>query len=151
MGNREDIIMVRAEELKRYQVIGKVLDKSINQQEAAALLSVSDRQVRRIVRRVREEGERGVIHKSRGCRGRHVIADAVRERVLGLYRERYEGFGPTLASEKLWELDHLRVNDETLRLWLIGEGIWHARRHRKLKERSWRLRKDRFPPACVAK
>lgn len=144
MGNREDIMMVRPEELKRYQVIGKVFEKSISQQEAAELLSLSDRQVRRIVRRVRMEGERGVIHKSRGCQGRHVIAGAVRERVLGLYRERYEGFGPTLASEKLWELDHLRINDETLRMWLIGEGIWHVRRQRKLKERSWRPRKERF-------
>lgn len=144
MADREDILMIKPEELKRYQIIGKVFDKSINQQEAAEILALSDRQVRRIVRRVRKEGERGVVHRCRGRKGAHCIEQAVRKRILDLYRERYDGFGPLLASEKLWELDHLRINDETLRLWLIGEGIWQAHRHRKLKERSWRPRKERF-------
>ncbi len=144
MGCREDMIMVKAEELKRYQVVGKIFDKNINQQEAASLLGITDRQVRRLVRRVRLEGERGVVHRSRGRKGRRRIAEAVRVRILDLYRERYQGFGPTLASEKLWELDHVRVSDETLRLWLITEGLWTAGRRGKLKDRSWRARKDKF-------
>lgn len=144
MKNRKDILMIRPEELKRYQIVGKILEKSINQQEAAKILELSDRQVRRVVRRVEEEGEQGVIHRSRGCVGRHRIDEGVRERILGLYEERYNDFGPTLASEKLWELDHLRVNDETLRLWLIKEGLWHANKRRKMQERSWRARKDRL-------
>lgn len=144
MGDREDMIMVKPEELKRYQVVGKIFDKSISQQEAAELLGITDRQMRRIVSRVRDEGERGVAHRSRGRQGRRRIADGVRVRILDLYRERYQGFGPTLASEKLWELDRVRVSDETLRLWLIAEGLWTADRRRKLKERSWRTRKDRF-------
>jgi transposase len=144
MGDREDIIMVRPEELKRYQVIGKIFDESINQQEAAKLLQITDRQMRRLVRRVRIEGERGVVHRSRGRKGRRRIAEAVRKRILDLYQERYQGFGPTLASEKLWELDHVRISDETLRLWLISEGSWTVNRRGKLKDRSWRARKDRF-------
>ncbi len=144
MGCREDMIMVKPDELKRYQIVGKIFEKNINQQEAAELLGITDRQVRRIVSRVRAEGERGVAHRSRGRKGRRRIADTVRGRILDLYRERYLGFGPTLASEKLWELDHVRVSDETLRLWLITEGLWTVDRRRKLKERSWRARKDRF-------
>lgn len=144
MVHREDMIMVRSEEIKRYQIIGKVFDKSINQQQASEILDLSDRQIRRIVRRVRKEGERGVIHRSRGCKGRRSVAKAVRERILGLYRERYKGFGPLLASEKLLELDHIKISDETLRLWLIAEGFWHADKRRKVKERSWRARKERF-------
>lgn len=144
MGNREDMIMIKPEELKRYQIVGKVFDKSINQQEAAEILDLSDRQVRRIVRRVRQEGERGVIHRSRGCKGSRCIDEAVRKKILELYRQRYEGFGPLLASEKLWEIDHIKINDETLRLWLMDEGLWQADKRRKLKERSWRARKERF-------
>lgn len=136
--------MVKAEELKRYQIVGKIFDKNINQQEAAELLGITDRQMRRIVSRVRAEGERGVVHRSRGRKGRRRIADSVRRQILDLYRERYQGFGPTLASEKLWELDSVRVSDETLRLWLITEGLWTAGRRHKLKERSWRARKERF-------
>ncbi|MCX5712084.1 MAG: helix-turn-helix domain-containing protein, partial [Candidatus Omnitrophica bacterium] len=63
MEDREGILMIRPNELKRYQLISKVLDRNINQQEAAELLGISDRQVRRIVQRVRVEGERGVIHR----------------------------------------------------------------------------------------
>lgn len=144
MGYREDILMIKPEELKRYQLIGKVFDKSIDQQEAAELIGISDRQVRRIVRRVRVEGERGVIHRLRGRRGCRRVAQGVRVRILRLYRERYMGFGPTLASEKLWELDHLRISDETLRLWLTAEGLWQVDKRRQLKARSWRARKDKF-------
>jgi hypothetical protein len=54
------------------------------------------------------------------------------------------GFGPTLASEKLWELDHLRISDETLRLWLTVEGLWQVDKRRQLKARTWRARKDKF-------
>ena len=117
MTDREDMIMIKSEELKRYQLIGKVFDKSINQQEAAELIGISDRQVRRIVRRVKVEGEVGVIHRLRGKQGCRRIAQGVRDRILELYGQRYNGFGPTLASEKLWELDRLKVSDETLRLW----------------------------------
>lgn len=144
MEDREGILMIRSNELKRYQLISKVLDRNINQQEAAELLGISDRQVRRIVRRVRVEGERGVIHRLRGRRGCRRISDDVRTRVLGLYRERYNGFGPTLASEKLLELDHLRVSDETLRLWLAKDGLWQVDKRRNRKKRSWRARKDKF-------
>lgn len=144
MEDREGILMIRPDELKRYQLISKVFDKSINQQEAAEFLGISDRQVRRIVRRVRVEGEYGVIHLLRGRRGCRRIPDNVRTRILELYQERYNDFGPTLASEKLLELDHLRVSDETLRLWLAKDGLWQVDRRRNRKKRTWRARKDKF-------
>jgi hypothetical protein len=142
MGEGKDILMMSREEIQRYQVIRKVLDKIINQQEAAEYLRRSDRQVRRIVRRVRAEGESGVIHKLRGKAGYRRISLKVRERIIGLYRRQYEGFGPLLASEKLQERDGVKVNDETLRLWLMQEGLWQVTRQRKPKKRSWRARKE---------
>ena len=144
MEDREGILMIRPDELKRYQLVSKIFDKHINQQEAAEQLGLSDRQVRRIVKRVRIEGERGVIHRLRGLKGTRRIPDTIRSRALELCRERYGGFGPTLASEKLLELDHLRVSDETLRLWLAAEGLWQVDKRRNLKKRTWRARKDRF-------
>lgn len=142
MGEGKDILMMSREEVQRYQVIRKVLDKIINQQEAAEYLRRSDRQVRRIVGRVRSEGESGVIHKLRGRAGCRRIKPKIREGILGLYRKRYEGFGPLLATEKMAERDGVKVNDETLRLWLIQEGLWQVSRQRKPKERSWRARKE---------
>ena len=140
----KDIIMMRTDELKRYQVIQKVLDKKINQQEASEYLGLSDRQIRRIVKRVRKEAERGVIHLSRGkvVKGNRRRAD--RHKVLELYRKNYWDFGPTLASEKLFERDGVKVCDETLRLWLIKEGLWQGKKKQAPKERSRRERKEHF-------
>lgn len=139
--DRKDILIMSKEEIQRYQVIRKVLDKIISQQEAAEYLRRSDRQVRRIVKRVRSEGESGVIHKLRGREGCRRIKLKIRERILRLYRRQYGGFGPLLASEKMAERDGVEVNDETLRLWLIQEGLWQVKKQRKPKERSWRARK----------
>jgi len=63
---REDIIMASQEELRRLHVIQKVLEGVIKQVDAAEMLALSSRQVRRIVKRVKAEGDRGIIHKSRG-------------------------------------------------------------------------------------
>jgi len=105
------------------------------------LLGVSDRQFRRLVRRVREEGSAGIIHRSRGRPSSHRIPESVRQKVLRLYERKYGDFGPTLASEKLRELDGIEVNAETLRLWLRQSGVRYKRR----KSRCRRQRRERRP------
>jgi hypothetical protein len=136
----EDIIMARQGELKRLHVIQKVLEGIIKQGEAAEILSLSGRQIRRIVRRIRSEGSKGIIHRSRGKPSNRRIGDKIKERVINLYRSQYEGFGPTLASEKLLERNKIGISEETLRKWLIETGDWKKiRRHRK--HRQWRERK----------
>lgn len=142
MDKNKDILMIRANELKRLEIIRKVLGRELNQQEAAEVLELSDRQVRRIVKRVRVEGERGVIHRLRGRVGSHRIKEEIRHKVIALYRKTYEGFGPTLASEKMLEREKLKVCDETLRLWLIEEGLWRVKKQKEVKKRSWRARKE---------
>jgi hypothetical protein len=132
--------MARQGELKRLHVIQKVLEGIIKQVEAAEILSLSGRQVRRIVKRIRSEGSRGVIHRSRGRPSNRRISPKIKERVIILYRTQYKGFGPTLASEKLLERNGIRINDETLRMWLMGAGDWRKRR-RQRRHRQWRERK----------
>jgi transposase len=136
----EDILMVRQKELKRLHVIKKVLEKGIKQIEAAEVLCLSFRQIRRIVKRVKLEGDKGVIHKSRGQPSKRRIPDTIKDKIIGLYRSQYSDFGPTLASEKLQERDQLEVSDETLRLWLLASGDWKKRR-RSRRHRRWRERK----------
>jgi transposase len=139
----EDMIMARQGELKRLHVIGKVLEGVIKQVEAAEILSLSERQIRRMVNRVRREGSRGIIHRLRGRPSNRRISQKVRERVIHLYRTEYKDFGPTLASEKLLERNGIRVNDETLRLWLMEAGDWKKIRKRR-RHRQWRERKHRY-------
>ena len=140
---RKDIIMLSQRELKKLHVIRKVLDGVIKQIEAAEMISLSDRQIRRLANSVRIEGDKGIIHKSRGKASGRKLPMQVRATVIKLYREKYTGFGPTLASEKLAELEGIQLSDETLRLWLLESGDWKkARRGRK--HRQWRERKHYF-------
>jgi len=136
----EDIIMARQGELRRLHVIQKVLEGIIRQVEAAQILLRSGRQIRRIVKRVRSEGTRGVIHRLRGKPSRRRITEKIKEKILNLYRAQYKGFGPTLAAEKLLERNGIRISDETLRKWLLETGDWKKRR-RGRKHRQWRERK----------
>jgi hypothetical protein len=137
---REDMVMVRQGELKRLHVIRKVLERVIKQVEAAEVLGLSGRQIRRMVRRIREEGDIGIVHKSRGRRSNRRIGDKMKARVIKLYRAQYKDFGPTLASEKLLERDRIGISDETLRRWLLGTGDWKKVRKPR-GHRAWRERK----------
>ncbi|SPQ00468.1 Integrase catalytic subunit (fragment) [Candidatus Sulfobium mesophilum] len=99
----EDIIMASQRELKRLHVVQKLIEGTVSQTEAAEMLSLSVRQTVRIVGRVREEGAKGVVHRLRGRESNRKLPAEFKERVIELYRKNYEGFGPTLASEKLLE------------------------------------------------
>jgi transposase-like protein len=136
----EDMIMARQEELKRLHIIEKVLEGILRQVEAAEILSLSGRQIRRIVKRIRKEGSRGILHRSRGKPSNRRLSDKIKERVIRLYRRQYKDFGPTLASEKLLERDRIRISDETLRMWLLETGDWSKIR-RPRRHRQWRERK----------
>lgn len=136
----QGIVAMTLREQKRLRVVEQAIEKKITQAEAGEMLDLSERQIRRLVKKVRREGTRGVIHGSRGRGSNRKIADAVRSRVLGLYGEKYWDFGPTFASEKLLELDGIKIGRETLRCWLLEEGLWQRRRRRR-KHRQWRERK----------
>jgi len=139
----KDIIMANQRELKRLHVVQKVIEGSLRQTEAAELLSLSIRQTGRIVKRVREEGPHGVVHRSRGRESNRKHPEELKDQVIELYRQSYAGFGPTLAQEKLFERDGIRISDETLRLWLIEAELWKKKRKGR-QHRQWRPRKERY-------
>ena len=139
----EGMIMANPKELRNLHLMRKVLEKEIRQGEAAGILGLSLRQIRRMVKRVRAEGDRGVVHRSRGRPSNRRVPDEIRGKVIDLYRCQYGDFGPRLAAEKLWERDQVRVHEETLRLWLMESGDWKKRR-RTRAHRRWRERKHHF-------
>jgi len=111
------------------KVMQPVLDGQRTQAEAARLLRLSTRQVRRIRRKLEAGGDAALVHGLRGKPSNHRHTPALCRTVLNAYRARYPDFGPTLACEKLAE-EGLRVGVETLRRWLLAEGLWERRRHR---------------------
>lgn len=112
-------------------------------ERAAREMRVSKRQAVRIKQRYVSEGDAGLAHRSRDRVSNRRAPEAVRQAALELYRRRYADFGPTLASEKMAEHDGVRVNPETLRLWLKAARLWQglrkAREHRKRRQRRERF------------
>ena len=139
----KDMVVMSQRELRRLHVIHKALDGALKHAEAAEMLSLSDRQIRRIIRRIRLEGDVGIIHKARGNPSNNKVSKKIKDKAIKTYREKLKGFGPTLASEKLLELEGIEVNDETLRNWLIDTGDWEKVRKSR-KHRQWRPRKHHF-------
>jgi transposase len=112
---------------------------------AAALLGISYRQAKRVYRRYRAEGAKGLKHRSAGRQSNRATAPEIRERALAVVREKYSGsiderFGPTLAAEHLTSEDEIVVDHETLRRWMLAEGLWSRARkrspHRRRRERK---------------
>ncbi len=135
-----DIITMSQKELKRLHIVHKVLDKRLRQVEAKDILGLCERQIRRIAKRVKKEGEAGIIHKSRGKPSHNKIPEKTKEKVVDLYKDKYKGFGPLLFSEKLFDIEKIKISDETLRNWLIDAKEWTKRRKHK-EHREWRERK----------
>ena len=139
----KDMITMSRKEARALHIIHQALDKKITQVEAAAIIGLSDRQIRRLIKRVRIEGDDGICHRARGKTSNHRIPSRVREKALELFRERYTDFNLAHATEKLGELHEITVSDETLRLWLNESGIPYKKR-RARKHRRWRERKAHF-------
>jgi len=140
---KKDIIKMSIKEIRRLHLIQENIENKLKQNEVARLLCLSTRQIRRIVSRVKEEGEKGIVHRSRGRRSNRSFPRETKEKALKLYQERYHDFGPTLASEKLLEQEGIGLSDETLRLWLLGAGLPYRKR-RSRPHRQWRERKQCF-------
>lgn len=139
----KDIIMARKFELKRLYVIRQAIEKKIKRIKACELLLLGYRQVSRIIKRVKENGDTGVIHRSRGKPSNRSFPKKLKDTVIKIYRAKYNDFSPTFFSEKLFEIDRIKINHETLRLWLIESGDWKKSRKNRA-HREWRERKHCF-------
>jgi transposase len=138
----KDMITMSRREAKRLHIIHQALDAKITQTEAAGLIGLGDRQIRRLIKRIREEGDEGICHRSRGKASNHRIPRKIKERVLKLFRE-YQDFNLVHTTEKLFEDHGITLSHETLRLWLNEAGIAYKKRKVK-KHRERRERKAHF-------
>lgn len=138
----KDMIAMSRRESKRLHLIHQALDKKITQAAAAEVLELSSRQFRRLLRRVRAEGDEGICHRSRGRISNNRISPKIKSAVLRLFKREYADFNLVHATEKLFEVHGIAMSDETLRLWLNQESIpYKKRRARKHRQR-------REPRAC---
>ena len=137
----DELLAMSGKELSKLEVMQRLKEKRLKQCEAAEMLGVSIRQVKRLYKGFREKGAKGLISKRRGRESNnHLKADVV-QKALDLIKSKYADFGPTLAHEKLVEIEGLKLSDESVRKIMIGEGLWKARRVGKIVTHQMRERR----------
>ncbi len=134
-----DYLIMSAKERKRKMILEEIRNGLLTLVDAAPRMEISYRQAKRVLRRYRRYGDKGLVHKSRGRRSSHAYSEVFKDKVLNIYQEKYLDFGPTFAAEKLLEEEKIKVHSETLRLWLLEAKLWC--RHRKRKD--YRQRRER--------
>jgi transposase len=138
----EQLVMNRKER-ERLLVLSRIKDKELGRREGAGILGLSLRQMHRVVLRYRDQQDAGLVHRSRGKASSRRIDPAQKDKTLELYRSTYRSFGPTLLAEKLGKDHGIWVSHDTVRRWLIGEGLLEKPR-RGRRSRRRRVRKERF-------
>ena len=128
----------------RLVALKKARDRKMTQRQAAEELKISERQVRRLLARLRKVGDQAVLHGLRGRSNRRIDQEQREKAVEILKRDVYKGFGPTLASEYLAKKHRIEVSKETARKWMKAAGLWRARQQRVTEVHQWRQRRERF-------
>src|SRR6202162_806688 len=124
------VIQMSERELTRLRVLIDLSDQRLTVEAAARLMGVGRRQVYRLGRSFAAGGPVALVSRKRGRPSNHRHGETFRRTDLTLVREHYPDFGPTLAVEKLAARHDLRVGVETLRQWMMSDGLWKDRRHR---------------------
>jgi hypothetical protein len=135
-------VSMSKQEFGRLEVLLRVQSGRLRVSDACGLIGLRRRQVFRLLRGLKQDGAVSLVSKRRGKPSNHRLPAEVRSLALTLVRERYADFGPTLAAEKLAALHGCTVSRETLRGWMIAEGLWQDRRHRLPSPHQPRRRRD---------
>src|SRR5947209_4049042 len=131
-------------ELSRLEVIQRVRRRTLTQRRAAELLSLSVRQVKRLLSAYKRVGAAALVSKRRGRPSNNRLPQEAVSAARELLRTRYYDFGPTLAHEKLSGEHGLRLSVESVRRLMTREGLWQPRRACKAVIHQLRERR----PAC---
>ena len=120
----DELLTMSQREITRLEAMQRLKDKRLTQKEAGQLLGISSRQVKRLWRAYLQQGAKGLVSLRRGQPSHNRLDAGVIQQALDLIKAKYPDFGPTLAHEKLTEVDGLQLSDESVRQIMIAEGIW---------------------------
>lgn len=134
-------IELTEKELRKLHIVKQVAEGKLRQVEAAESLGLTDRQVRRLVSKYRDQGAESFASKLRGKPSNNKIAQELKDKVIKLVQDKYPDFGPTFAAEKLDELNGLKVSVSTLRRAMIECGVWSEKKQKKPVHRTRRPRR----------
>jgi len=132
-------------ELSNYDIINNLINRKINGTDASKQIGVSVRHVKRLKKKVINDGAEGLIHQGRGQSGNRRLDDKIIVKAKKFLKEKYYDFGPTLACEKLEENHDIKTNKETVRQLMINLELWKVKSKKKNKHwHVWRARRDNY-------
>jgi len=132
-------------ERDRLVALKKAKKKLITQKQVAEELGITERHVRRLLRALKQRGDKAVVHALRGLPSNRKIAGGTEQEAVAILRSPvYRGFGPTLAAEYLNKKHDMKVGRETVRQWMMAAMLWRAQPKRVEKIHPWRPRRSRF-------
>jgi transposase len=140
----ETLIKMSTKELSRLEVVQRLSKKQMSQKEAGEILHLSTRQIKRLLQRYIKYGAAGLVSKHRGRKSNNRLSEELKKKALNLLRNKYKGFGPTLAHEKLAEKEKIKISDESVRQLMIAEDLWKARKLKKIVTHQLRERRACF-------
>jgi hypothetical protein len=138
------VVSMSKQEFSRLEVLLRVQSGGLRVTDGCVLIGLRRRQVFRPLRGLKQNGATSLVSKHRGKPSNHRLPVEVRTLALSLVRERYADFGPTLAAENLAAHHGCTISRETLRGWMIADGLWTDRRHRLPSPHQPRRRRDRL-------
>lgn len=143
LGEEGIVIEMTAKDVLRSQVMAQVIEGKLDQASAAARLGITVRQIKRLKRRMQDDGVKGLLSKKRGRPSNRRIAPELLERATALIGAHYADFGPTLACEKLEERHQIKLSVETVRQAMLRAGLWQAKRGAGARTYAMRERRTR--------
>ena len=140
----DELLTMSKCEITRLEAMQRIKDKRLTQKEAAGMLGLSERQVKRLYRAYKARGAKGLISARRGKPSNNQLEAEIAQQALDWIKEKYEDFGPTLAHEKLTEVHGLQISRESVRRIMIEEGVWKPKRAKKPSAHQLRERRACF-------
>ena len=138
------LVSMSDKELKRLSVLQEICDQRITQSQAAQLLHISERQIRRLLQKYKAQGPAALAHAGRGQISNSKLPEELRLKCLNIVSDQLHGFGPTLAHEKLTTVHGFDLSVETLRSWMIAADLWIPRSKRLKRPYQPRYNRDCF-------
>ncbi len=130
MTNKPELLTMSQKEIKRLEVLEKLSSKRITQIEAAKLLEIDTRHLRRLQRGYEKQGAQSLVSKRRAKPSNNQLPSELKKSVISLIKTNYHDFGPTLAHEKLTEQHNLLISVESVRQLMMGEALWQGKKKR---------------------
>jgi transposase len=137
----DELLTMSQRELTRLEVMQRIKEQRLTQKEAAQMLGISIRQIKRLWKAYRKNGAKGLVSKRRGQPSNNRLDAGIVQEALDLIKAQYADFGPTLAHEKLTEVHQLKLSRESVRRIMIEEGVWKPKRAKQPPSHQMRERR----------